>query len=45
MVAELRVRAAELGVATATEMIASKLNEKTSLALVDNAAAEIKKLN
>ena len=45
MVAELRERAAVLAVATATEIITSKLDEKSSLALVDRAAAEIEKLN
>lgn len=45
MVAELRERAAALAVATATEIITSKLDDKASLALVDKAAAEIEKLN
>jgi F-type H+-transporting ATPase subunit b len=45
MIAELRERAAVLTVATATEIITSKLDEKASLALVDNAAAQIEKLN
>jgi len=45
VVAELRERAAALAIATATEIITSKLDEKASLALVDNAAAEIEKLN
>ncbi len=45
LVNELRERAAKLAVATATEIITSKLDEKTSLELVDNAAAEIEKLN
>ena len=45
MVAELRERAASLAAATATEIIASELDKEASLALVDNAAAEIGKLN
>jgi len=45
MVNELRDRAASLAVATATEIISTKLDEKASLALVDTAAAEIEKLN
>ena len=45
MVAELRDRAASLAIATATEIISSKLNEKTSRAIVDKATAEIEKLN
>jgi F-type H+-transporting ATPase subunit b len=45
MVAELRDRAAVLAVATATDIIKSKLDEKASLNLVDKAAAEIEKLN
>ena len=45
MVTELRDRAATLAIATATEIISSKLDDKTSLALVDKATAEIEKLN
>ena len=45
LVAELRERAAVLATAAATEIITSKLDKKASLALVDSAAAEIKKLN
>ena len=45
MIAELRERAAALTVATATDIITSKLDEKASLAMVDNAVAEIEKLN
>ncbi|MEC8654730.1 MAG: ATP synthase F0 subunit B, partial [Pseudomonadota bacterium] len=45
MVAELRDRAASLAIATASEIISSKLDDKTSLALVDKATAEIEKLN
>ena len=45
MLAELRDRAASLAVATAAEIISSKLDDKTSLALVDKATAEIEKLN
>ena len=43
--AELRERAASLAIATATEIISSKLDDETSLSLVDKATAEIKKLN
>ena len=42
MVAELRERAASLAIATATEIISSKLDDKASLALVDKATAEVK---
>ena len=45
MVNELRDRAANLAVATATEIISTKLDEAAGLALVDSAAAEIEKLN
>ena len=45
MIAELRESAAKLAVATATEIITGKLDEKSNLALVDSAAAEIEKLN
>ena len=45
MIGELRERAAVLAVATATEIITSKLDEKSSLALVDSAVAEVEKLN
>lgn len=45
MVAELRDRAAILAIATATEIISSKLDDKNSLALIDTATAEIEKLN
>ena len=45
MVAELRDRAASLAIATATEIITSNLDEAAGLKLVDNAAAEIEKLN
>jgi F-type H+-transporting ATPase subunit b len=45
LVNELRDRAAKLAVATATEIIKSQLDEKTSLELVDKAAMEIEKLN
>ncbi len=45
MLAELRERAAALTVATATEIITSKLDEKTSLNIVDSAASEIEKLH
>ena len=45
MVKELQERAADLAIATATEIITSKLNEKASLELVDKAVSEIEKLN
>ena len=45
MLSELQERAAILAVATANEIITSKLDKEASLALVDNAAAEIEKLN
>lgn len=45
MVAELRERAASLAVATATEIISSKLDKDASLAMIDEAAAEIEKMN
>ena len=45
MLAELRDRAASLAVATASEIISSKLDNETNLALVDKATAEIEKMN
>ena len=45
MVAELRDRAASLAVATAAEIITTKLDENSSLSLVDKATAEMEKLN
>ena len=45
MIAELRDRAASLAIATASEIITTKLDEKSGLALVDKATAEIEKLN
>ena len=45
MVKELQERAANLAIATATEIITSKLDEKASLDLVDTAVSEIEKLN
>ena len=45
MIAELRDRAASLAIATASEIITTKLDETSSLAIVDNATAEIEKLN
>jgi F0F1-type ATP synthase membrane subunit b/b' len=45
MVKELQERAANLAIATATEIITSKLDEKASLELVDTAVNEIEKLN
>jgi len=45
MINELRERAARLAIATAGEIISTKLDGKASLELVDKAAAEIEKLN
>ncbi len=45
MVNELRERAASLAVATASEIITSKLDDKAGLALVDTAATQMEKLN
>ena len=45
MVKELRERAANLAIATATEIIKSKLDEQASLELVDTAVGDIEKLN
>ena len=45
LIAELRERAASLAVATATEIITSNLDEKHSLAIVDESTSEIEKLN
>lgn len=45
MIAELRNQAASLAIATASEIISSKLDEKSSLTLVDKATAEIETLN
>lgn len=45
MVAELRERAARLAIATATEIITSKLDRDAGLAMVNEAATEIEKLN
>ena len=45
MVKELQGRAAQLAIATATEIITSKLDEKAGLELVDTAVSEIEKLN
>ena len=45
MIAELRDRATSLAIATASEIITTKLDDKASLTLVDKATAEIEKLN
>ena len=45
MIAELRDQAARLAIATASELITSKLDEESSLTLVDKASAEIERLN
>ncbi len=45
MINELREKAASLAVASAAQIITSKLDDKAGLALVDDAAGEIEKLN
>ncbi len=45
LVRELRERAANLAITTATELITSKLDKTASLELVDKAVNEIEKLN
>ncbi len=45
MLKELQERAADLAIATATEIMTSKLDEKAGLELVDTAVKEIEKLN
>ena len=45
MINELREKAASLAVASAAQIITSKLDDKAGLALVDTAAGEIEKLN
>ena len=45
MIGELRDKAASLAVASAAQIITSKLDDKAGLALVDDAAGEIEKLN
>ena len=45
MVIRLRERAAALTIATATEIIVSKLDANASLGLIDNAVSEIEKLH
>ena len=42
---ELRERAATLAIASAAQIITSKLDDKAGLALIDDSAAEIEKLN
>ena len=45
MINELREKAAGLAVASAAQIITSKLDDKAGLALIDEAAGEIEKLN
>ena len=45
MVSELRAKAASLAVASAAQIITSKLDDDAAMGLIDNAAAEIEKLN
>ena len=45
MINELREKAASLAVASAAQIITSKLDDKAGLALIDEAAGEIEKLN
>ncbi len=45
MISELREKAASLAVASAAQIITSKLDGKAGLALIDKAAGEIEKLN
>jgi F-type H+-transporting ATPase subunit b len=45
LVSELREKASTLAIASAAQIITSKLDDKSSLALIDESAAEIEKLN
>ncbi|MGB1176319.1 MAG: ATP synthase F0 subunit B, partial [Candidatus Puniceispirillaceae bacterium] len=45
LVTELREKAATLAIASAAQIITSKLDDKSGLALIDDSAAEIEKLN
>ena len=45
MVTELREKAATLAIASAAQIITSKLDDKAAMALIDQSAAEIEKLN
>ena len=45
LVTELREKAATLAIASAAQIITSKLDDKAGLALVDDSATEIEKLN
>ena len=45
MINELREKAASLAVASAAQIITSKLDDKAGLALIDEAGGEIEKLN
>ena len=45
MIAELRERATNIAIATATDLIIDKLDEEKGLALVDAAVEKIKRVN
>ena len=45
MINELREKAASLAAASAAQIITSKLDDKAGLALIDEAAGELEKLN
>lgn len=45
MISDLREKAASLAIASAAEIINSKLDDKAGMGLIDEAAAEIEKLN
>ena len=45
MISDLREKAASLAIASAAEIITSKLDDKAGMGLIDEAAAEIEKLN
>ena len=45
MVTELREKAATLAIASAAQIITSKLDDDAAMALIDQSAAEIEKLN
>ena len=45
MINELRDKAASLAIASAAQIITSKLDDKSGLALIDDAASDIEKLN
>jgi F-type H+-transporting ATPase subunit b len=45
MISDLREKAASLAIASAAEIITSKLDDQAGMGLIDEAAAEIEKLN